>query len=385
MKVLYDFDGFKNRYGGVARCTVELIANLPADIQYELAISVSKNAYLKKSGIAPNVIRDYIDVDNFLPHLHFKGKGRLFNLIESNFKSFPTFNNINKPLGIQSLINQDFDVFHCTSTDCDTYFLEYLKDKPFVLTVHDMISELFGSENNRQVQIKKQLVPRAKHIVAVSQQTKKDLINILNVPEDKITVIYHGAPNPLDFKKYSIIDAPYYLFVGNRHAYKNFTQTLKDFAKFHCKYNNVKLVTVGSTFREEEKSLISNYHLNEAVINISASDEQLYNLYRNAIAFIFPSLYEGFGIPILEAFAFGCPALLNDTSCFPEIAGPAAVFFHSRPDENTSDLPEKMEYIYKLGSSERDKLINNGFSRASLFNWKKSSEQLADVFRKCVD
>ena len=104
---------------------------------------------------------------------------------------------------------------------------------------------------------------------------------------------------------------------------------------------------------------------------------ELKNLYANAIAFIFPSLYEGFGIPILEAFAYGCPVLLNNTSCFPEIAGDAALFFDSKPGK--SDLCEKLDFIYN-NNSFRDELIGRGYQRLDGFSWKESSQKLADVY-----
>ena len=90
------------------------------------------------------------------------------------------------------------------------------------------------------------------------------------------------------------------------------------------------------------------------------------------------SLYEGFGMPILEAFAYGCPVLLNNKSCFPEIAGDAAVYFLL--DEQGSDLVEKMKMAFSWSNEERESIIQSGYERLNLYSWQKSAEQLKDLY-----
>nr|WP_255204232.1 glycosyltransferase [Bacteroides caecimuris] len=94
--------------------------------------------------------------------------------------------------------------------------------------------------------------------------------------------------------------------------------------------------------------------------------------------FVYPSLYEGFGMPILEAFAYGCPVLLNNKSCFPEIAGDAAVYFLL--DDQGSDLVEKMKMAFSWSNEERESIIQLGYERLNLYSWKKSAEQLKDLY-----
>lgn len=103
------------------------------------------------------------------------------------------------------------------------------------------------------------------------------------------------------------------------------------------------------------------------------SDKDLFNLYHYAIAFIFPSIYEGFGIPILEAFSSGCLVLLNDSSCFPEIGGTAAVYFKSSTD-GQSNLPQKLVEVYNMNKQNRNMYIQRGYERVKLFNWSMSAK-----------
>ena len=384
MKVLFDFDAFNGFVGGVSRCMVNLIENLPEEVEPEIAIKVCDNVHFLSSSLKGNVTPCKVNPKDFITKKNFIGKHILYRAIQKYIPFFPTYRNVNKPLSIEALQKQDFDLFHCPSTVPDMYFLNYLQKKPFVLTVHDMISELYGTPGNVQAAKKALLVPRSSHIVTISQRSKEDLINILNVPEEKISVIYHGAPTVVLPVGKRIIEDPYFLFVGRRRGYKNFDQTLKDFAVFHSQYKEVKLVTTGETFNKEELIMIRKLGLQEEVYNIFATEMELANLYKYAIGFIYPSLYEGFGLPILEAFTYDCPTLLNDTSCFPEIGGNAAIYFHSRPDENSSDLPEKMALIYTMSAAERETLIEKGRIRCNFFSWKESSRQMADVYKVVI-
>ena len=384
MKVLFDYDGFRGRVGGVPRCTVELIKHFPDYVDVEISIAVCDNIHFLESLIKPSVRPCAVNDRNFPTRRDFRGKRKLFELTEKIFPSFPSYSNVNKPLSIAALKKQDFDVFHCPSTTADTYFLEYLQDKPFVLTVHDMISELFFPPNNSQTKVKSKLVPLASHIVTVSQNTKIDLMRLMNVPEEKISVIYHGAPSIAPMDSPRLLPEPYFLYIGRRERYKNFDQTLIDFAAFHKDFPEVVFVVVGGPFNGEERELVKSLGVEACVKNVLASEPELVSLYKNAIGFIFPSLYEGFGLPILEAFTYECPVLLNDTSCFPEIAGDAGVFFHSRPERKESNLPEVMRKVYSMSQGERDNIINKGLARRRCFSWEESSKRLAEVYRSVL-
>ena len=381
MKVLYDFNGFETYVGGVSKCMVELIQHLPEYVEKQIAIEYCNNIHFHHAQLLPGIKRVELTANKFITKRYFPGKYRLYSLIERYFPKFPSYKNLNRPVSIEALNKQDFDVFHCPGTSVDMYFLDYLKGKPFVLTVHDMTSEKFFPKGNKQSIIKQFLVPKASHIIVVSEKTKFDLMEMMRVPEDKITVIYHGTSAPLITDKKNFIDEPYFLYVGNRLGYKNFNQTLVDFAIFHKKYPDVKFVVSGNEFTPKERYLVRKLGLCNVVINFFASEYELANLYQNAKAFIYPSLYEGFGLPILESFSYECPVLLNDTSCFPEIAQDAALYFHSRPDEGISNLPGMLEDMLLMSTEDRSSLIEKGKRRAQFFSWKIAAEKMAEVYK----
>lgn len=378
MIVYFDYQCFFQKVGGVSRCFCELINNMPNIIQCKILIKVSENLYLHNLQFLPQNSYKYFTCDNYC-HFNFKGKHRLFDLLDKYCPFFPTCRRINQKYTKTELQNGNFDLLHITLYD-DTNILNYLKTKPFVNTVHDMIWELFPDKNNqRWSQNKFLFCQKAEHIIVVSNNTKRDLINIWNIPENKISVIYHGAPNIKNHIYKNIVNKPYFLFVGQRKGYKNFKQTLYDFARFNKSHPNISLICTGNQFNKEEQKIIDSLSLTDKVQNMFVSDDNLYNLYHFAVAFIFPSIYEGFGIPILEAFINECPTLLNETSCFPEIGGDAAIYFHSNLT-GESNLCEKMEYIYSLSENDRRMLIDKGTHRAKMFSWKDSAQKLSEVY-----
>jgi glycosyltransferase involved in cell wall biosynthesis len=292
--------------------------------------------------------------------------------------------NINQMHTIGALKMQDFDIFH--PTFYDPYFLNYINKKPWVITIHDMIPELFPQyfrRNDPQIEFKRKYLSRASAIIAVSENTKRDIVNILGIPEERISVIYHGGPEIEKINMPPFFGKPYFLYVGNRFGYKNFKQTLIDFSIFHLKYKDVLLICTGEPFTRNEKKLIEQLSITNNTVHLKVDGLQIKNLYAHALAFIYPSLYEGFGMPILEAFAYGCPALLNEKSCFPEIAGKAGIFFNSV--EGNSNLPKYLDYMYNINHLERSKLINKGYERLKDFSWKNSSAKLSDIYMKVSD
>lgn len=384
MKILYDHQAFTMQYyGGVSKCFCELISNLPTDVVSTIGIEESNNIHLQTSGLCPNLNPVTMDFNCFVKQHRFRGRGRLYLWANRMIPFLKTTEHINKKRSIQLLKEGDFDVFH--PTFFDDYFLKYLNGKPFVLTIHDMMPELFPEyfgKNDMQILAKRKLVNKASAIIAVSEQTKKDVIDILNVPEEKIHVIYHGGPDIETVNITSPYTFPYFLYIGQRGQYKNFEQLLKDFSAFKVMKNEYKLICTGPQFSESEKELLLRYKLMGCVQHENATDEYLKILYANAEAFIYPSLYEGFGIPILEAYAYGCPVILNNKSCFPEIAGDAAIYFDSNGCD--SNLAEILMSFYAMSDSERQTLIQKGYQRLALFSWQKSAYKLSKLYKSIL-
>ena len=382
MKILYDYQAFTyQKWGGVSKSFCELICHRPEGTEYQISIVESDNCHLLASHLVEHVDSISRDLASFHKNHSFLGREKIFNLLGET-GLLHTAESANKRESIKALKKGGFDVFH--PTFFDNYFLSYLDGKPFVLTVHDLMPELFGwYKKDPQIKNKPELCEKAAAIIAVSENTKRDLCRFYHVPEDKIHVVYHGAPSTLSSYGEKMIEDPYFLYVGGRNAYKNWKQTIKDFFIFHKNRPEVKMIFTGGGFNREEQLFLEELNITNSVRALFVTESQMGNLYKNAIAFVFPSLYEGFGMPILEAFANECPVLLNNKSCFPEIGGNAALYFESNSD-GCSNLPEIMEEIYSLKAEERRKLIEKGLFRLKHFSWKKSSEMLFDIYKNVM-
>lgn len=385
MKVLYDSQAFLQRYGGVSKSFCELIKNLPSNVEWEIAIKQSNNIHLKQMNLVPHIQPNQISLDNFITKHNFKGKSRLYNLCNKLFPNLPTVEHVNRKYEVELIKQRNFDIFH--PTFFQDYYLPLLSGKPFVLTIHDMMPELFPQYFKRtdlQIINKNELAKKAAAIIAVSEKTKEDAVNILGINHEKITVIYHGGPqiNTDSLNESPIIKERYILYVGNRTAYKNFKQLLQGFALFSKDFRNVKLVCTGSEFSATELQLMKEYKVKDKVLHYFANDKELGNLYSHALTFVYPSLYEGFGMPILEAYAYGCPVFLSKCSCFPEIAGNAAVYFDTQ--FGAKDIASKLSMLYQYSPQQRQALINAGYKQLSLYSWKKSAQQLAKVYESIL-
>lgn len=381
MKILYDHQAFTyQKWGGVSKSFCELIIHRPTEFDYEISIIESDNVHLRESHLVDHVLPVSCDLASFHNKHPLLGREKIYNFL-GEFGFMHTAEVANKHNSISVIKKGDYDVFH--PTFFDNYFLQYLKCKPFVLTVHDLMPELFGwYEKDPQIVNKPELCEKAAAIIAVSENTKKDLCRLYDVSENKVHVIYHGFPEktqPVAGDK-RVVENPYFLYVGRRDGYKNWQQTIRDFAEFHGNHPEVMMICTGAAFSKQEMQLLRELRLDNVIQAIFASNEQMANLYTNAVAFIFPSLYEGFGMPILESFAYGCPTLLNNKSCFPEIGGDAAIYFDS--EYGKSELPQKMEEIFSMTLAEREDIKVKGYQRLERFSWKKSSSDLFNVYRQ---
>lgn len=376
MRILYDHQIFSlQKYGGISRCFVELYRHMPASCQAMIAVRESDNVYARElEGVRPLGYQ----YDHFICHRHFFGKGHLHQWYDrlTGGGYYPDYNEHNT---IELLKKGEFDVFH--PTYFSDYFLPYLNGKPFVLTIHDMIPELypqFFAKDDPQIVMKRKLAPLASAIIAVSEHTKQDIIRILNVPEEKIFVVYHGCSFPKGGEGVNY-DFPYILFVGQRGLYKNFLPFVKAVIPTLRRHEDLHVVCTGSPFNEEEQTVISGYDLQERFhASLVKDDSELFALYHHAQCFVYPSEYEGFGIPILEAYQAACPVLLNHASCFPEIAGDAAIYF--RMDKDGSDLAEKLESLLSMATDERRSLIERQTARLKNYSWENSARQLATIY-----
>lgn len=278
------------------------------------------------------------------------------------------------------LISQDY----CKAVDSiDIYHPTYYEDyelsnyKKKIITVADMIHELFGLQDGT-IPNKKKMVEDSDGIIAVSESTKTDLINILGVPEDRVTVIYDGNSLNIDVSdEKRVVSDSYILYVGHRESYKNFICLLKAFSRSYMNHD-LKLVCVGGgEFSKTELEMMENYNLLDRIEHLSGDDRMLANLYYNAEIFVYPSLYEGFGLPILEAMHYGTPVITSNVSSMPEIAGNSAELFDPNSEE---ELEYKISQLLN-DSKRRNQLSKLGIEREKEFSWEKSVNETYEYYK----
>lgn len=366
MKILYDHQTFTlQEFGGISRYFYELIKRYDGvNNSCKVSVSVTNNSYLNKD--------TYPAAHSFFPNKRIKGKIKMMNLI-------------NQRNSVGKLKKADFDVFH--PTYYDNYFLKRIGNKPFVVTFLDMIHEKFSSQyseirdDNIYLQ-KKILLESATKVIAISESTKRDIMDIFNVTGENIDVVYLG--NSLDNNALNdtpIFAEPYILFVGHRSMYKNFLMFLRTIPDLLLNYDLKLVCAGGGQFSEYEKKIISELGLTDRVIFKGFRDDRdLSALYSNALCFVFPTLYEGFGIPVLEAFACNCPIVCSNGGSLPEVAGDAAVYFS--PDDQVSMYKAINEVI--SSASLRQSLIQKGAERLKQFSWDKTYSQTLDVYKSII-
>lgn len=359
MKILFDHQIFASqKYGGVSKYFAELLYNLPEG-SWDLPKILSNNEYAYQLGL--------IQGCKFLPNREFRGKGRMMS-------------EMGKPSAILKIMSGKFDVFH--QTNFDDFSFRFLGGKPMVTTYHDVNFLTDNNYNKRMDRLQHSSLKRADKIVAISENTKADMLKYFDVDESRIKVIYHGVdrfdiPSALSER---IVPYPYILFVGNRHAFKNFDSFVKAFGIIAAQHKDIHVICTKSDFSTSELAAFEKFGIRDRMHVMKADEVTLARLYRDAVFFIFPSKYEGFGMPILEAFVRQCPVALSNTSCFPEIAKDAGAYFNPNDIESIADTMSKL----LDDSFYREQLVQKGNKRAEDFSWKKCAEEHYKVYKSLV-
>ena len=221
-------------------------------------------------------------------------------------------------------------------------------------------------------------VKRATHIVAVSQATKNDLIEFYNTPQEKISVIYEGVDEKFKptvdkakSEKYKLGERPYIFSVSTIHPRKNFKRLMQAFAQLPKDFDLV--IAGGKGWLYDD--IFAEAQKNKGRVRFLGfvPDDDLPALYSGAAMFAYPSLYEGFGLPLLEAMACGTPTLSSNVSCLPEVAGGAAV---TVSPYDVDSIAEGLKHTL----ANRSELIKKGFARASQFKWSAAARQLIALY-----
>jgi glycosyltransferase involved in cell wall biosynthesis len=245
--------------------------------------------------------------------------------------------------------------------------------------IHELFPENFH-KNDVYADYKKRCILNAHHLIAISENTKKDLHRFFDIPDEKIAVIHHGIDlTPPEYGAIAGLPERYILYVGERVGYKNFNVVVEAFKALSKIHPELYLVLAGGhNLTAQENALLTVSRIKDRTIQITASDAKLNTIYKNAQCFVFPSLYEGFGLPILEAFKNRCPVILSNSSCFPEIAGNRAALYFD-PTSSVS-LADQVQLILS-DENKRSELIMQGLTRLSEYPIEKCVKKTLAVYR----
>jgi glycosyltransferase involved in cell wall biosynthesis len=368
-KIIYDYQIFAiQEYGGISRYYHEIasrIAKMP-DFDPQILCPLHVNEYFEEYSSNQNIRKGW----------------KIKNLP----KTYTLKRILNQAMSNLSIDKSGKDIIHET-LHTSNRFIGSKKNKR-VVTVYDTIDEKFAASRDPHGRVAREkaiAVERADRIICVSESTRKDLLELLKVDESKISTIYVAATPDISLGKESIkipqIDRPYLLYVGIRSDYKNFNRLLEAYHSSKRLNRDFQLVCFGGgTFSSQEKAQISNYQLEDKVIQISGDDHKLAHLYRRATAFVYPSLYEGFGMPPLEAMAFDCPVICSNISSIPEVVSDAGEYFDPYNVDSIIDAIEQVVY----SEHRSNNLKQLGQFRSKVFSWDLCAKQTSEVYRSLL-
>lgn len=384
MKIGIDCRIFSSEFTGIGRYTHELVTGI-----------IRLNNSLPK----PHELVLFFNEPQYLNFTSTKTAARHVKKVLVNAKHYSL---AEQTKFLTKLNQENLDIVHFPHFNVPILYL-----RPFTVTIHDLTLSIFPGQKmtkwyhrlGYQLTIKN-AVKKTKKVIAVSNNTKNDIQKFLKIPPEKIAVIYNGV-SP-DFKslknspdaqksikstlqKFKIIK-PFLLYTGVWRNHKNLPKLLHAFHILKTQKNlkNLQMVITGKedTHYPEVKNTIKKLKLQNDVILPGLVDEKdLINLYNAASIFVFPSLYEGFGLPPLEAMACGTPVAASNTSSIPEICGKEnAIFFDP---ENINDIAEKIAMLYK-DTDLQAKLVKQGLAHAATFSLAKTAEKTFKIITENV-
>ncbi len=353
------------RWGGISRYFCELASRVHRTPAFDCRI------------VAPVHFNDHLlecDVPQQAHYLRLRGRtGRLYRA--ANRLLAPALTAAARP-----------DLLH------HTYYApgDFNVSKRNIVTVYDMIHELFPGNfapTDTTMRDKRQSVERADHVICISESTKADLVRILGVRSSKVSVTHLGYSAAFSHsesagERRQSEARPYLLYVGQRAGYKGFDRLIEAYASSSVLCSSFDLIMFGGPgFDVAEKAMFAKLGLREGSLrHVTGDDYELAKRYRAAWAFIYPSLYEGFGIPLLEAMSSGCPVACSNTSSIPEVVGEAAELFDPSDVESMRIALERV----CLDEARRSELVAAGTKRSRLFSWDRCARETALVYAQLL-
>lgn len=363
MKVAFDHQIFSfQRYGGVSRYFFELASRLPAHGTSEVSV------------VAPLYVNNYLAGDT----------GRRFargRYVPYNFGGIPVVPIVNRFVAPLVWRGMNPDIVH------ETYFTTkaFGNARRRVLTVYDMIHELFADEfpdASHVTAAKRAAINRADHVICISKNTQQDLVRLYGVDPARTSVVHLGymTTENASIGADSGGHRPFLLYVGNRRGYKNFSALLQAYGSSPILQQFELIAFGGHPLLPDEQEEIRRLGITEQVRFESGSDSELAARYRAATAFIFPSKYEGFGLPPLEAMSNGCPVVCSNGGSIPEVVGDAGVYFDPNSPE---ELRTALERVATTGEVQAD-LRARGYARTTDFCWDRCAAATAQIYRQIL-
>ena len=365
MRIAYDQQIFEmQRHGGISRYFIELVRNLgqSAGTESTVVAPVFINEYLLRPGVREHVR------GAFFP-FRFRGEARVARALNRALLPF-------------YWAGRRFDIVH------ETYYSQACRGRGRVrvVTVYDMIHELFPQDFPDSAQVtagKHAAVRRADHIICISETTRQDAIRLLGIAPERSSVIYLGCSldAPAASAAPEATSAPCILYVGVRSGYKNFLVLLEAFAAAKSLPQTVDLVAFGGRpFSAEERQRIEELGVSGRVRQLSGSDRLLDAYYRAAIAFVYPSRYEGFGIPPLEAMAVGCPVACSDAGSIREVVGDAGAYFQPDDVDGLRAILERLAEDRAYAAQLRAK----GFAQIQKYSWERCAGETLQLYERLL-